>query len=71
VTVHFVDDGVDSGPIILQQPVPIPRDRDREALEEAIHATEHALLPQAVRLIAQGRVRIEGSNPRIVLIDDE
>jgi phosphoribosylglycinamide formyltransferase 1 len=71
VTVHFVDDGVDSGPIILQRPVPIPPDRDRDALEQTIHATEHALLPQAVRLIAEGRVRIEESNPRIVLIDDE
>ncbi len=45
VTVHFVDEGVDSGPIILQRPVPVPPDRDRDALEEAIHATEHALLP--------------------------
>jgi phosphoribosylglycinamide formyltransferase-1 len=71
VTVHFVDDGVDSGPIILQRPVPVPPDRDREALEQTIHATEHALLPQAVRLIAQGRVRIDESNPRIVQIDDE
>ena len=44
VTVHFVDEGVDSGPIILQRPVPVPPDRDREALEAAIHATEHALL---------------------------
>ena len=71
VTVHFVDDGVDSGPIILQRPVPIPPDRDRDGLEETIHATEHALLPQAVRLIAEGRVRIEESNPRVVLIDDQ
>ena len=43
VTVHFVDEGVDSGPIILQRPVPVPAGRDRAALEEAIHATEHAL----------------------------
>ncbi len=69
VTVHFVDDGVDSGPIIVQRPVPIPPDRDRAALEETIHATEHALYPEAIKLIAQGRVRIDPSNPRLVLIE--
>jgi phosphoribosylglycinamide formyltransferase 1 len=69
VSVHFVDEGVDSGPIILQRPVPVPPDRNREALEEAIHATEHALLPEAIRLIAEGRVRIDPSNPRLVLIE--
>ena len=67
VTVHFVDEGVDSGPIIVQRPIPVPTDRDREALEEAIHATEHTLLPEAIKLIAQGRVRIDPSNPRLVL----
>lgn len=67
VTVHFVDEGVDSGPIVLQRPIPVPADRDRGALEDAIHATEHALLPEAIRLIAQGRVRIDPSNPRLVL----
>jgi phosphoribosylglycinamide formyltransferase-1 len=69
VTVHFVDEGVDSGPIIVQRPVPVPPDRDRAALEQAIHSTEHALYPQAIELIANGRVRIDPSNPRLVLID--
>jgi phosphoribosylglycinamide formyltransferase 1 len=59
VTVHFVDETVDSGPIILQRPVPVPADRQWETLEEAIHATEHALLPEAIRLIAAGRVSIK------------
>ncbi len=68
VTVHFVDEGVDSGPIILQRPVPVPPDRDWQTLEDAIHATEHALLPEAINLIAQGTVRIDPSNPRNVLI---
>ena len=68
VTVHFVDEGVDSGPIILQRPVPVPPDREWQTLEDAIHATEHALLPEAIRLIAQGTVRIDPSNPRNVLI---
>jgi phosphoribosylglycinamide formyltransferase-1 len=69
VTVHFVDEGVDSGPIILQRPVPVPPDRDREALEDAIHTTEHELLPEAIRMIAAGRVRIDPDNPRLVRID--
>jgi phosphoribosylglycinamide formyltransferase-1 len=68
VTVHFVDEGVDSGPIIVQRPVPVPPDREWQTLEEAIHATEHALYPEAIRLIAQGRVRIDPSNPRLVSI---
>ena len=69
VTVHFVDEGVDTGPIVLQQPVPVPDDGDREALEAAIHAVEHALLPEAIRLIAAGRVRVDESQPRRVRIE--
>jgi phosphoribosylglycinamide formyltransferase-1 len=68
VTVHFVDEGVDSGPIILQQAIPIPADRDRAALEEEIHAAEHVLLPEAVRLLAAGRVSIDPANPRLVKV---
>jgi len=71
VTVHFVDEGVDSGPPILQRPVPVPPDRDRAALEDVIHATEHALLPQAIRLIAKGLVSFDPANPRVVLITPE
>ena len=70
VTVHFVDEGVDSGPIVLQQPVPIPPGDDRARLEQEIHRTEHALLPRAIRMIAEGRVRIDERNPRVVLIDE-
>jgi phosphoribosylglycinamide formyltransferase-1 len=69
VTVHFVDEGVDSGPIILQRPIPVPLDRQWQTLEDAIHATEHALLPQAIKLIAQGKVRIDPSNPRLVVTE--
>ena len=68
VTVHFVDEGVDTGPIILQRPIPIPDDRDRAGLEQAIHATEHVLLPEAIRMIAAGRVSFDPANPRHVLI---
>ena len=69
VTVHFVDDGTDTGPIILQRAVAIPEDRDRAALEDALHAVEHELLPEAIRLIAAGRVSFDPANPRLVLID--
>ena len=70
VSVHFVDEGVDSGPVILQRPVPVPADRDREALEDEIHRTEHEVYPEAIRMIAEGRVRIDERNPRLVLIDE-
>jgi phosphoribosylglycinamide formyltransferase 1 len=70
VTVHFVDEGVDTGPPILRREVPVPADGDREALEAAIHAVEHRLYPEAIRMVAEGRVRIEGSDPRVVAIDD-
>jgi len=68
VTVHFVDEGIDSGPIVLQRPLPVPATRDRAELEDAIHRTEHALLPEAIRLIASGRVSIDPDNPRVVRI---
>jgi phosphoribosylglycinamide formyltransferase 1 len=70
VTVHFVDEGVDSGPIIMQRPVTIPSSRDWDETEELIHATEHTLLPEAIRLIAAGRVSFDQSNPRVVRISD-
>jgi phosphoribosylglycinamide formyltransferase-1 len=71
VTVHFVDEGVDSGPIILQAPVEVPDSREWDELEEEIHRNEHRLLPAAIRLIAAGRVRMDEQNPRLVLIDPE
>ncbi len=58
VTVHFVDEGVDTGPVIAQREVKVPASRDRAALEKAIHATEHELYPEAIRMIAQGEARI-------------
>jgi phosphoribosylglycinamide formyltransferase-1 len=70
VTVHFVDEGVDTGPPILQRPVPVPPGGERERLEVAIHAVEHELYPEAIRMIAEGRVRIDASDARKVAIDD-
>ena len=71
VTVHFVDEGMDSGPIIMQRPVPVAESRDWDETEREIHAAEHELLPETIRLIAAGRVRIDETNPRLVHIDPE
>ena len=71
VTVHFVDEGVDSGPIILQRPVPVAPSRDWGETEQAIDATEHVLLLETIRMLAAGRVRIDEQDPRLVLIDPE
>ncbi len=70
VTVHFVDEGVDTGPVIAQREVPVPAGVAREELEAAVHAVEHELYPEAIRMIAQGKVRIDPSDPRKVAIDD-
>jgi len=70
VSVHFVDEGVDTGPVIAQREIEIPADRDRAALELAIHATEHQLYPEAIRMIAAGKVRIDADDPRQVVIDE-
>ncbi|HEY1853690.1 MAG TPA: phosphoribosylglycinamide formyltransferase [Solirubrobacterales bacterium] len=70
VTVHFVDEGVDTGPPILQQAVAVPPGGDRPRLEAAIHAVEHRLYPEAIRMLAEGRVRIDSGDPGVVLIDD-
>jgi phosphoribosylglycinamide formyltransferase-1 len=70
VSVHFVDEGVDTGPVIAQREVDIPADRDRAALELAIHTVEHQLYPEAIRMIAAGRVRIDADDPRRVVVDD-
>ena len=60
VTVHLVDEGVDTGPIILQEAVTIAEGESRESLEPRIHELEHRLLPRAVQLVAAGKTRVEG-----------
>jgi phosphoribosylglycinamide formyltransferase-1 len=69
VTVHLVDEGVDSGPIVLQRAVEVPYTRDRSQLEREIHEVEHELLPEAIRLIAAGAARVDAENPRVVQLD--
>lgn len=59
-TVHFVDEGVDSGPIILQAVVPVEDDDDEDSLLQKIHAEEHRIYPEAIRLISEGKIKIEG-----------
>ena len=70
VTVHFVDDGVDTGPIILQEAVTLPYTRDDKEILTVLHRTEHELLPRAVRLIAKGAVSLDPDNPRLVRVDE-
>ncbi|MET0558742.1 MAG: phosphoribosylglycinamide formyltransferase [Solirubrobacterales bacterium] len=70
VSVHFVDEGIDTGPTILQRRVPVPVGRERQSLEAAIHTVEHQLYPEAIRMIAKGRVRIDADDPTVVRIDD-
>ncbi len=59
-TVHFVDEGVDSGPIILQAVVPVYQDDTEETLAERILKEEHRIYPEAVRLFFEGRLEIRG-----------
>ncbi|MBM3214781.1 phosphoribosylglycinamide formyltransferase [Candidatus Poribacteria bacterium] len=65
VTVHFVDEGVDTGPIIGQVAVSIESDDTEDTLAERIHAAEHQLLPEVVRALAEGRVCVDGRRVRI------
>ncbi len=59
-TVHFVDDGVDTGPIILQVPVKVNENDTEETLSRRILAKEHRTYPKAVRLFAEGRITVSG-----------
>jgi phosphoribosylglycinamide formyltransferase-1 len=65
VTVHFADEEFDRGPILAQMAVRIEESDTLETLEAKIHAIEHVLFPEAIRLVAEGRVVIEGRRVRI------
>jgi len=69
VTVHFLDTGVDTGPIILQRALHLPDLVDAAEVRERLRPIEHELLVEAVLLFARGSVRIDPGNPRRVLID--
>jgi phosphoribosylglycinamide formyltransferase-1 len=68
VTVHFVDEGVDTGPIILQRAVELPAATRPRDVREALRPLEHELLCEAVRLIALDAVRIDPANARRVIV---
>ena len=68
VTVHFVDEGVDTGAIILQRALEVGDAADADELHDRLRPLEHALLPDAVRLFAAGRVGLDPANPRRVLV---
>ncbi len=64
-TVHFVDEGVDSGPVILQRAVQVMEDDNEETLSARILEQEHQLYPEAVRLFAEGKLDVRGRTVRI------
>jgi len=66
VTVHFVDEEMDHGPIILQKEIVIRESDTLKSLEARIHKVEHSLYPQAIKLIAQGKIKLEGRKVRVI-----
>jgi len=64
-TVHFVDEGCDTGPIIIQKTVPVLEDDTAESLSQRILEQEHKAYPEAIGLFAEGRLEIEGRKVRI------
>ncbi len=69
VTVHFVDAGIDTGPVILQRAVELPAARTPAEVLAALRPLEHELLPEAVRLFARGRLRADSDNPRRIAVE--
>lgn len=69
VTVHFVDEGTDTGPVILQRAVPIRPGVGRDELEREIHAVEHQVFPEAIGMVARGEARIADDDPGQVIIE--
>jgi phosphoribosylglycinamide formyltransferase-1 len=66
VSVHFVDEKMDHGPIILQAPVEIKEADTLESLETKIHKVEHKIYPQAIKLFIEGKLKLEGRKIRII-----
>ena len=71
VTVHIVDEGVDTGPIVLQRALEAPDARDAADVHGRLQPIEHELLPRAVALMAAGRVRRDPDHPRRVLVEGD
>ncbi len=66
VTVHFVDEGLDTGPIILQEAVAVMENDTVESLHNRIHQVEYRIYPAAIKFFAEGRLKIEGRKVRIL-----
>ena len=66
VTVHFVDEKVDHGPIIIQAAVEIKDDDTEDSLAQKIHKEEHRIYPEAIRLFTEGKLKVEGRKVRIL-----
>jgi phosphoribosylglycinamide formyltransferase 1 len=67
-TVHFVDEGMDTGPIIIQAAVPVYHNDTEDTLSERILKLEHKIYPEAIRLFSEGRLEVQG---RVVKIKDD
>jgi len=65
-TIHFVDEGADTGPIILQEAVRVVEEDDVESLRDKVQAAEKRLFPEALRLFGEGRLKVEGRRVRIL-----
>lgn len=65
-TLHFVDEGVDTGPIILQKPVKVDEDDTPETLKSKVQKAEQEIILEAIKLFKQGRLRVEGRRVRIL-----
>jgi len=71
-TIHFVDEGADTGPIILQEAVKIDENETVDSLKEKVQSAEKRLYPEALRLFHEGRLRVEGRRVRILdKVEDE
>jgi phosphoribosylglycinamide formyltransferase-1 len=71
VTVHFVDEGVGTGPVVLQEAFELPYARAVEEVERLTHEVEHRLLPRAVKLIAADALSRDPGNPRVIRVDEQ
>ncbi len=69
VTVHLVDEGTDTGPVVLQEVIDVRDDDDWDSLEARVHEVEHRLLPRAVRALLEGRLVRQGR--RVTIIEEE
>ncbi|WP_286887280.1 phosphoribosylglycinamide formyltransferase [Aneurinibacillus sp. UBA3580] len=69
ITVHFVDEGMDTGPIIAQYPIPVYGNDDETSLAARIHREEHRLLPRVIQLLVNSKVRLHGR--RVQIIDED